>query len=67
LTKFIGILVKTFISVISLSSSWPYVNISFGSSKEYVGEECYTNIKMDKNGYFAYIKVKFMYLDIIKL
>lgn len=54
--KFIGILVKTIILVVSLSHL--DCRLIFESRKWNVGEGCYfnINIKMNKNGKFAYIK-----------
>lgn len=50
--KFIGILVKTFISVISLPT---FVSNSF-ESKDNIGEGCYFNSEMNQNKTFTYIK-----------
>lgn len=53
--KFIGISVKTFISLVSFSL--PDCKLIFESRKEYAGDGRYFNIssKMDKNEKFAYI------------
>lgn len=40
--------------------------MSFESSKEYVGEMLFQQTVKWTNEQFAYIKVKFMYLDILK-
>lgn len=65
LTKFIVILVKTFSSVVSLSPHLDLRLMSFESSK-YVGEMLFQQTVKWTNEQFAYIKVKFMDLDILK-